>query len=102
MPNAFVRELARDVFDTLDHMESMTYTPVTGATSTINVALARGIQRVGFESDVMAQHDEVSFLTADVATPKRGDTIYDGTYTYTFVSPITNNGVVAIWVVAAS
>ena len=101
MANAFTTALAGEVFETLEHLSDATYTPaVTGDAVSTRVAISSGIQRVGFESRLSDAHDEASFLRADVTTPKRGDTINDGTTTYELISPIIDDGVTATWLIA--
>lgn len=100
MPNAFVNELARDVFDSLEQLSSVIYTPLVGSQTTVNVAIRRGIRRVGFESRLDEQHDEVAFLIQDIATPKRGDTINDGSTTWEIISSIQDDDITGLWIMA--
>lgn len=95
-----VLDLASDVFDALDHIEDMTYTPATGSPSSVRVAVSLGIQRLGFESNISSPHDEASFLKSSITNPRRGDKLDDGTNKYELISPIFDDGVTATWLIS--
>jgi hypothetical protein len=65
----------------------------------INAAIDHGVQRIGFESQVAAEHDEITFLKVDIPEPKRGDTFADGIGTFEFVSRITDDDKFSTWLV---
>jgi len=95
-----VLDLASDVFAGHDMIEDMTYTPAAGSASSVRAVVSRGISRVGYDSTLNAAHDEATFLKSVITTPKRGDTINDGTTTFTFVSAIADDAVTATWLVS--
>jgi hypothetical protein len=98
MPMDFASD-ALGMLDPLEFATTVTYTPLVGSPTTINVLLDFGVNRIGFESDVSSTHDECTFRNADIATPKRGDTVSDGVTTKTFVSEIDNDLTVSVWLV---
>ena len=92
-------EDAADLFDEDEFATAVTYTPLVGAPTSINVILDFGVTRIGYESDVASTHDEATFRNVDIATPKRGDTLTWGANTKTLVSAIDNDGIVSTWLV---
>jgi hypothetical protein len=65
----------------------------------VEAAVERGVQRVGFESQASVEHDEITFLKADIPCPKRGDTFSDGANTFEFISRITDDDNMSTWLV---
>lgn len=100
MVASVVLDLASDVFAGHDMIEDMTYTPATGSPSSARVAVSRGIQRVGYDSRLAESHDEATFLKSIITAPKRGETISDGTDTFTLVSAIFDDAVTSTWLVS--
>lgn len=74
------------------------YSSCSGTVKT-NAAIDKGVQRFGIESSLSLDHDEITFLKTDIPNPKRDDTYFDGTDTFTFISAIIDDDQVAIWLV---
>lgn len=93
-------DLSSVFFDMQEFGTRMTYTPIGGgAQKRVTVILDFGIQRTGFETDIIDRHDEVTFIDDDVPAPKRGDTFSDGTNTYALAVPVADDGSISAWVV---
>jgi hypothetical protein len=84
--------LKREFFD------SGIYTCCSG-TEQKNATIDKGVRRYGSEASLSIEHDEITFLKTDIPNPKRDDTFFDGTETFTFVSAIIDDDQVAIWLV---
>lgn len=87
-------------FDPDEFGTAFTYTPLVGSPITVNAIVDEGIIRVGFDSRLAESHTEITFSKTDITTPKRGDTLNDGSTTYTLVSPIEDDGTLATWLVS--
>ena len=87
------------MFDDDEHATAVTYTPLVGSPTTINVIIDLSVARIGFDSEINTTHDEVTFMDADIATPKRGDTVAFGSTTHVFVSEIEDDGIISSWLV---
>jgi hypothetical protein len=76
------------------------YVPVGGgAPVTVRVVVERNIERLGFESDSIGKHDELSFIKADIPTPQRGDTFTVGLIVFNLISVLNDDEITQTWVV---
>ena len=66
----------------------------------IEATIDKSVQRLGLESSVSLNHDEITFLKSDISNPRRGDTFNDGSDTYTFVSELVDDDQIPVWLVA--
>lgn len=94
-----------DIKDTVDAAVVTTfgaygiYTSIVGITVDLKAVIEKGVVRVGFDSELATEHDEIAFRSSDIYNPMRGDTFYDGVDTYEFVSVISDDGQCPVWLV---
>ena len=62
-----------------------------------NIHIARDITRLGFDSELSIPHIELHIRKNEVSAPARNDTFTVGTDVYTLLSPIQDDGKIAIW-----
>ncbi len=89
-----------DIFNTLG--VPATYTPVAGTPFPIQALISTTFQTQpsGMGSETWAQHITVEFMLSELpGEPAPGDTVSDGTSTYTLAAPLENNGQISKWVV---
>jgi hypothetical protein len=80
----------------------VTYTPVAGTPLTIQALISSTFQNQpsSMGSETWAQHITVEFMLSDLpGEPAPGDTVRDGTSTYTLAAPMENNGLISKWMV---
>ena len=75
------------------------YTPFDSIPYAVNVIIDLSVQRIGFESSIAVEHDEITFSKKDIPCPKRGDRFTDGINEYEFISRISDDGQMATWLV---
>jgi len=92
-------DLTANYFNENEFARLGTYIPVSGAPAQVRGMIDEGIQRIGFDSELSQSHTEFHFLKNEIASPARNDTWLVDSVTYTLVSPISDDGDVATWLV---
>lgn len=77
--------------------EPATYSDGTN-TKTVLVVIDKDLEQFGsFDTNGPARRHEVSFLTSDIASPKRGHTLVAGLQSFVFDGAVSNDGNIARW-----
>ena len=95
---AFTEDLS-SFFNTDEFATSVIYTSVFGISVSVDVIIVTGVTRIGFDSEISVNHDEVTFKNSDITDPKRNDAFDAAGTIYTMISEIANDGITSIWLV---